>query len=158
MPPPLLVDIKQVDLSEVVLNQEQIYAHLPHRYEFKLLDCVCHLDRAARRMIAYRDVRTDDWWVRGHVPGRPLLPGVLMLEMAAQVAALLARLQGGHEGFIGFGGVDNCKFRDIIVPPGRLYLVVVGTDIRPRRIKCDAQGIMNGKLIFEASITGITMR
>jgi len=157
MPPPLLIDLTQVDLTAVCLDRNAIYEHLPHRHEFSLLDGVCHLDVPGRSVVAFRNVTTSDWWVRAHIPGRPLLPGVLMLEMAAQVAALLARLSGKYPSFTGFGGVDQCKFRESVVPPTRLYLLVVGTELRPRRFRCDSQGVANGRLIFEAEITGVVM-
>lgn len=158
MPPSLLVDLDRIDLSVVRLTQAEIYEHLPQRREFMLLDRVCHLDVEARVIVAYCDVKLEDWWVRGHIPGRPLLPGVLMLEMAGQASALLAKLLGDHDAFVGFGGVDRCKFRDTIVPPARVYVISVAMGLRHRRIICDSQGVSGGKLIFEAQITGVTMR
>ena len=157
MPPPLLIDLRQVDLDRVCLTKDDIYERLPQRFEFRVLDGVCMLDVEGRRIVAYADIRSEDWWVRGHVPNRPLLPGVLMLEMAAQASAVLARLHG-NDTFVGFGGVDNCKFRDTVVPPARLYILGVGVDYRPRRIVSDTQGVMDGKLVFEARITGLTIR
>ena len=157
MPPPLLVDLQQLDLDRVCLTKDEIYQRLPHRFEFRLLDGVCMVDLEGQRIVAYADIRVEDWWVRGHVPHRPLLPGVLMLEMAAHASAVLAKLQG-NDTFIGFGGVDNCKFRETVVPPARLYIIGVGVDYRPRRIVSDTQGVMDGKLVFEARITGLTIR
>ena len=158
MPPPLLMDLTKVDLDKVCLNQKQIYEHLPHRHEFMLLGGVCHVDIKAHQIIAFRDIKPDDWWFRGHVPGRPLLPGVLMLEMAAQTSALLTKLAGGFDAFIAFGGVDDCKFREAVKAPSRLYLLCVGEDIRPRRIVSETQGVVDHQLIFEARITGLAMR
>lgn len=158
MPPPLLIDLRKVDLDRVRLTQEQIYEQLPHRFEFMLLGGVCHLDVEGGHLVAYRDITLDDWWFRGHVPGRPLLPGVLMLEMAAQASAVLARLSGGQDDFIAFGGVDRCKFRDSVVPPARLHILTVGLERRPRRIVSDIQGVVDGAVIFEARITGMRMR
>lgn len=158
MPPPFLIDLAAVDLSEVCLRREQIYEHLPHRHEFMLLDGVCHLDLKRHMVVAYRDIRDDDWWFRGHLPGRPLLPGVLMLEMAAHVCALAAKLTGAYEGFVGFGGVDRCKFRGPVTPPARLYLLSVAREFRARRIVSEAQGVAGGILVFEAQITGMTLR
>jgi 3-hydroxyacyl-[acyl-carrier-protein] dehydratase len=157
MPPPLLIDLRQVDLDRVCLTKDDIYERLPQRFEFRVLDGVCMLDVEGQRIVAYADIRSEDWWVRGHVPNRPLLPGVLMLEMAAQASAVLARLHG-NDTFVGFGGVDNCKFRETVVPPARLYILGVGVDYRPRRIVSDTQGVMDGKLVFEARITGLTIR
>ena len=158
MPPPLLVDLDGLDLSNVRLTKKQIYENLPHRYEFMLLDGVLHLDADAKLIVAFRDIREDDWWFRGHVPGRPLLPGVLMLEMAAQVSAVMARRVGGVKEFIAFGGIDDCKFREVVTAPSRLYLLCVGKEYRARRVVSATQGVANGKLIFEATITGMPLR
>jgi len=158
MPPPLLIDLGKIDLRRVCLTQEQIYEYLPHRFEFMLLDGVCHIAVEAGRIVAFRDINPDDWWFRGHVPGRPLLPGVLMLEMAAQTSAVLAKIKGGHDDFIAFGGVARCKFRDTVVAPARLHILCVGTEQRSRRIISDTQGVVDGRLIFEAQITGLRMR
>lgn len=158
MPPPFLIDLGQVDLNRVIMTREQLYEHLPHRHEFMLLDGVCHLDEGARCIVAYADIQPDDWWVRGHVPGRPLLPGVLMLEMAAQASAVASRVFTSQQQFIGFGGVEGCKFREPVVPPARLYLLCVAADLRPRRIVSRTQGVVDGRLIFEAQVTGLTLR
>jgi len=158
MPPPLLIDVESIDLTNVVLTKQQIYEeYLPHRHEFMLLDGVCYLDKELNRLAAYRDVEKDAWWFRGHVPGRPLLPGVLMLEMAAHASALLAKLCRSYPGFIGFGGIDHCKFRETVSPPARLYFLVVGKEMRSRRIVSETQGVTDGKLVFEARVTGLTM-
>ena len=157
MPPPLLIDVATADLSQIVLGKKEIYEQLPQRFEFELLDGVCHVDRAARKMIAFADIRPDAWWVRGHVPTRPLLPGVLMLEMAAQASAVLAKQLEPDDSFIGFGGVEECKFRQSVSPPARLYLLCEGTDFRARRIVSQTQGVVEGQLAFEARITGLRM-
>lgn len=157
MPPPLLIDLDAVDLSAVVITKSHIYELLPHRYEFQVLDGVCMYDLSGQRIVTFVDITPHDWWVKAHVEGRPLLPGVLMLEMAAQSAAVLAKLAGNTE-FLGFGGVEQCKFRDTVVPPARLYLLCVGVDYRSRRIISNVQGVRDGRLVFEAQITGLTIR
>jgi len=156
MPPPLLIDLEQIDLDRVCLTKDEVYQRLPHRFEFRVLDGVCMVDAQGRRIVAYADIRPDDWWVRGHVPSRPLLPGVLMLEMAAQACAVLAKTLGS-DAFIGFGGVENCKFRETVAPPARLYILGVGVEHRARRIISDTQGVVNRKLIFEARVTGLPL-
>lgn len=158
MPPPLLFDLDDVDLGHVELTRGQIYDLLPHRREFMLLGGVCLLDRANRRLVAFADVNSGDWWVPGHIPERTLLPGALMLEMAGQASAIAARRLADLEGFMGFGGVDDCKFRETVVPPARLYLLCQGDEYRPRRIVSRTQGVLNGRLVFEAKITGVPIR
>jgi len=157
MPPPLLIDLAEIDLNQIVLTRSQIYDILPQKFEFSLLGGVVHLDPERRTIVAYADIGESDWWVRGHVPGRTLLPGVLMLEMAAHCCAILAK-QIGHDGFIGFGGVDNCKFRETVTPPSRLYLLSAEGEYKSRRIVSNTQGVCNGRLVFEAQITGLTLR
>jgi 3-hydroxyacyl-[acyl-carrier-protein] dehydratase len=157
MPPPLLIDLDTVDVDRVLLTREEIYERLPHRFEFMLLDGICMLDQAAKRLVAYADLRTDDWWVRGHVPGRPLLPGVLMLEMAGQASAVAAALLTACEGFIGFGGVNDCKFREAVVPPARMHIICMAQDTRPRRVVSLTQGVIGGRVIFEAKIIGLAL-
>lgn len=158
MPPPLLFDLDLVERDRLSLTREQIYEILPHRYEFMVLSGVTMVDRQARHLLAYADLRADDWWVRGHIPERTLLPGALMLEMAGQASAVAAELFGVCDGFLGFGGVDRCKFREPVVPPARLYILVSGVDYRPRRIVSETQGVREGRLVFEARVTGVPVR
>lgn len=158
MPPPLLIDLDRVDLQQVVHTRAELYDRiLPHRHEFQVLDGVVHLDRERRELVAFAEIKPDAWWVKGHVPGRPLLPGVLMLEMAAQACAVGTKLLTDLPDFIAFGGVDQCKFRDSVVPPARLYLLCRAEEIRPRRQLSRAQGVVNGRMVFEATITGLTL-
>ena len=149
------IDLSTLDLNRLILTQEQIYQHLPHRYEFMQLNGLVHQDIENRLFVALREVRTDEFWVKGHIPGRPLMPGVLMIETAAQLAALATIMITHDERFLGFGGVDAVKFRGTVVPPGRMYILMKLIEMRPRRVIGDAQGILDGKLVFEARITGM---
>ena len=158
MPPPMLIDLQEVDLGHTLLDRDAIYAHLPQRFEFEVLDGVCMVDRERHYLVAFADVKPDDWWVRGHLPNRPLLPGVLMLEMAGQVAALGAKLTADIDAFVAFGGVEDCRFRETVVPPTRLYLLCVGTEYRSRRVSSRTQGVIDGRIVFEAKMIGVTMR
>ncbi len=158
MPPRLLIDLEKVNANNVLHAREDIYGKLlPHGFEFQLLDGVSHVDRERKEIVAFADLRTDAWWVRGHVPGRPLLPGVLMLEMAAQACAVGTKLLTECSEFIAFGGVDQCKFRSTVIPPARLYLLCRAVDVRARRSLSTAQGVVDGRLVFEATITGMTL-
>ncbi len=157
MPPPLLYDLDRVDLSRVVYDRKFIYDRLPQAYEFSQLDGLCHVDEEAKIGIAFRDVRADEWWCRGHIPGNPIFPGVLQLESAAQLAAFFSRAMRGEKGFVAFGGVENCKFREAVIPPARIYYICKLVKDQPRRVICDTQGVVNGTLVFEATICGLAM-
>lgn len=158
MPPLTLVDPAHFPLDRVEMTAEQIYERLPHRYEFQLLHGIHRVDVDGQWILAWHDARPEDWWCRGHLPGRPLLPGVLMLEMAAQASALLWKTAMKTDAFMGFGGVTDCKFREAVVPPARLLILSKAIDLRSRRVSAATQGLIDGRIAFEASVTGLTMR
>jgi len=151
----LFIDLSTVDLNRVIATREQIYARLPHRYEFMQLDAIVYLDKQQALAIARRDVRADEFWVRGHIPGRPLLPGVLMIESAAQMASYLVCEFHSYDKFLGFAAVDNVKFRAAVSPPATMYILMKLVEARVRRTVADAQGVIDGKLVFEGRITGM---
>ena len=155
MPPQFLFDISGIDLSRVLFDQEQIRQANPQRGDMEMLNGVVYAAPDAGRIIGYKDVREDEFWVAGHIPGRPLLPGVLMIEAAAQLASFYTRLYDGWKGFIGFGGVDDCKFRQQVTPGCRMFLIGQKQWERHRRIHCRIQGVVNGQLAFETGITGV---
>ena len=88
MPPELHFDLAQIDFTRVVGDAEAIRKVNPQRFEMEQLDGVVHLDIVNKIVIGYKDVRYDEFWVRGHMPGYPLLPGVLMCEASAQLCSL----------------------------------------------------------------------
>ena len=106
--------------------------------------------------VGFKDLAEDEFWVRGHIPGRPLMPGVLMLEAAAQLSSFcIAKMNPDKNRFIGFGGIEDVKFRTQVEPGSRLYLLAKFLEIRPRRVKMATQGIVNGQLAFQATIIGM---
>jgi 3-hydroxyacyl-[acyl-carrier-protein] dehydratase len=157
MPPQLLFDISGIDLNTVIYDQQSIRAANPQRGDMEHLNAIVYAAPELGRIIGYKDVRPDEFWVAGHIPGRPLLPGVLMIEAAAQMASFYTRQFEKWQGFIGFGGLEECKFR-MQVPPGkRLYLIGQKVWERHRRICCRIQGVVDGSLAVEMSIIGVEM-
>ena len=154
MPPQLLYDISAIDLNSVIYDKATIEQVNPQRGDMQHLDAIVHVAAERGEIIGYKDVRDDEFWVAGHIPGRPLLPGVIMIEAAAQVAAFYTSKVVGWTGFIGFGGANDIRFRQPVTPGSRLYLIVQKTSQRHRRIECKVQGLVNGALVFEATIIG----
>lgn len=154
MPPQLLYDISGIDLNKVIYDQEAIRAVNPQRGDMEHLNGIVHVAGDRGEIIGFKDVRADEFWVAGHIPGRPLLPGVLMIEAAAQVAGFFTATVVGWTGFIGFGGAEGIRFRQPVVPPCRLHILVQKMSQRHRRIECKAQGLVNGSQVFEATIIG----
>ena len=155
MPADPLFDMSKFDVNILIADREAIDAVNPQRFEFKQLDGICYLDHEAGQMAAIRDVKADEFWVRGHIPGRPLFPGVLMIETAAQMVSYYAMTARPGRGFVGFGGVDDVKFRGEIKIGDRIVLIGTMVEMRRRRCKGDVQGYIDGKLVFEGTITGL---
>jgi 3-hydroxyacyl-[acyl-carrier-protein] dehydratase len=149
------VDLTKIDLDHVHADRDAIYDRLPHRFEFTQLDALVHFDRDKQVAVARRIVREDEFWVRGHIPGRPIMPGVLMIESAAHAASYLALEVGDYAGFLGFAGVDQVKFRGAVMPPATMHILLKLVEARSRRFIADAQGIVEGKLVFEGRIAGM---
>ena len=85
MPREPLVDLTQINLEALAFDKEAIRAEILQRFEMEQLDGVIHLDVEAIVCVGYKDVRDDEFWTRGHIPGRPLYPGVMIIEAAAQL-------------------------------------------------------------------------
>ena len=155
MPPQFLFDISGIDLDRVLFDSERICLRNPHRGPMRQLDAIVHIDPEYGEVAGYKDVTEDEFWVSGHIPGRPLMPGVLMIEAAAQLCGFYYAEIEKWEGFIGFSGVDDVRFR-IPVPPGtRLYLLGKKAWVRHGRFCSNVQGIVDGALVFEATILGM---
>jgi 3-hydroxyacyl-[acyl-carrier-protein] dehydratase len=157
MPPALLFDISGIDLDKVLYDQEVIRQCNPQRGDMEHLNGIVYTDAPSGRIIGYKDVRDNEFWVPGHIPGRPLLPGVIMIEAAAQLASFYTKKVLEWQGFIGFGSVDECKFRMQVCPGCRLYLVGEKIWERHRRLCCRVQGLVKGQLAFDCSIVGTQM-
>ncbi len=157
MPPPLILDPRTLDFGNIVADHDAIARANPQRHEFDLLDAVILADTQRGIYAGYHDIRADDWWVRAHIPGRPLLPGVLMIEIAAQLSSFLTHQVIPEDKFVGVAGVDGVKFRGAIVPPCRFLVIGRMIEVRPRRIRSAAQGFVDGTMVFEAEITGMVM-
>lgn len=159
MPPLTIMDPAALDCDNVLYDRNQIYELLPQRYEFSQLDAVILIDREEGLFAAYRDVRDDEWWCRGHMPQQAIFPGVLMLEAAAQVCAFSQKmLYPEMAGVMGFGGVTDAKFRESIYPPARIIFIGRVLDSRARRYTCAVQSFVEGRMAFEGVIRGIGLK
>ena len=156
MPPPTLFSLEGIDINVVTIPIDGVRKANPQRYEMEQLTGVIYADAAGRRLVAERQLGADEWWVRGHIPGRPLMPGVLMIEAAAQASAFLYKVIDPAEArFIGFSGVDDVKFRGQVLPGERMIILVQVLEMRPRRAVFATQGFVGDRLVFQANIVGM---
>lgn len=155
MPPSLLFDLSQIDLTQVAFDKNDIAEVNPQSYEMSQLDVVIWADREKLLILGYKDITENEFWIRGHVPGRPIMPGVLMVEAAAQVSSFFMKRIYGLKGFIGFSGIDKTKFRETVVPGDRLYLLGHICRVRSRQFSSNVQGVVNGKIAFDTIVSGM---
>jgi 3-hydroxyacyl-[acyl-carrier-protein] dehydratase len=152
-----IIDVSTVDLDNVVADIEQIRAVNPQRHEMEQLTAIVYCDLENYICVGYKDVTENDFWVRGHMPSMPLMPGVVMLEAAAQLCSYFTQkfdLLGA--GMLGFGGLENVRFRDPVVPGDRLVLACRLTRVRRHRmIVSRFQGYVRNSLVVEGEIKGI---
>lgn len=133
-------------------DSARILATLPHRYPFLLVDRVLELE-AGRRAVGVKNVTINEWFFQGHFPGLPVMPGVLIVEALAQVAAVAVLSQPGNEGQIPyFAGIDNCRFRRPVVPGDVLLLEAELTRARARVGKGRGRATVEGQLVAEAEM------
>jgi len=159
MPPPLLFDLSKIDLSaNPIFDKQAISKVNPQQFEMQQLDGVLWYDKDAFLILGYKDVTDKEFWVRGHIPGRPLMPGVIMIESAAQLLSFFVKQVYGEEAFIGFTSIESAKFRATVQPGQRLYLLGKITKFKKAR-KYDAyiQGIVDAKIAFETEVSGMAV-
>ena len=158
MPPVALVDPATIDTSRVLDDSEAIRQGNPQRFEMQQLDAIVFLDQADHLIIGYKDVRDDEFWIRGHMPGYPLMPGVLICEAAAQLSSYYCHLIDLAEGhFIGFGGMEDVRFRGVVRPGDRLVLVSKATRVNRRQTIFETQGFVGTNMVFHGRIIGVPL-
>lgn len=156
MPPEQILDPTQVDTSRVLVDREALRKVNPQRFEMEMVDAVVHIDPERHIIVGYKDVRPDEFWVRGHMPGFPLMPGVLMCEAAAQmVSYYIAHINFKVGDFIAFGGMENVRFRGTVRPGDRLILIGKGVRVHRRQTIFNVQGFVGDSLVFHGDIIGV---
>jgi 3-hydroxyacyl-[acyl-carrier-protein] dehydratase len=155
-----IVDPATLDPLQVIANIDEIRQCNPQRFEMEMLTAVVYLDPVNVVALGYRDVTHHEFWVRGHMPGRPLMPGVIMCETAAQLCGFMAKRFGLlGEGIIAFGGLEGVRFRGPVVPGDRLFMACRKQKLRPdRMIQCDFQGIVGSEIVCEGQLIGVVLR
>ena len=152
----LLFDLGPIDLTQMALPSSEVDRHLPQTGPMRMLDRVVWLDLPRMEGVGLKRVRHDEFWVPHHIPGRPLLPGVLMIEAAAQLCSLVQTIGANVQGFLGFTRCDETVFRGQVVPGDDLFILARQVERNRRRFVSRAQGVVHGKLVFETLITGMT--
>jgi 3-hydroxyacyl-[acyl-carrier-protein] dehydratase len=158
MPPEAVFDVTKLDFGRLVADREGIRRVNPQRFEMEQLSGIVHFDREQNLVVGYKDVTDDEFWVRGHMPGYPLLPGILMCEAGAQLCSYFAVAHGLlQDSFMGFGGMENVRFRGVVRPGDRLILVAKAQKLHRRQTVFNVQGFVGTVMVFHADVIGVPM-
>ena len=152
-----LIDLKQIDFNRIVADIHEIRRYNPQRHEMEQLTAIVHEDWDRKLCVGYKDVTRDEFWVRGHMPGMPLMPGVVMLECVAQLCSYYTQRYDllGCE-MVGFGALNDVRFRDPVIPGDRLVLICQMNKVRRNRIIGSLfQGWVGDAMVLEGELRGI---
>ena len=157
MPPQALYNFADLDFDNPLYDIEAIREINPQRHEMEHLTAIVHICEESQGIVGFKDVTDDEFWVRGHMPGYPLMPGVIQCEAAAQLAGFFARKTDLLPGdYLGFGGIDDVRFRAPVLPGSRLILAAQVTRVRAgRRVNFDIQGFVEDTMVFSGAMIGV---
>lgn len=153
----ILFDLASIDLDAVAVSPDEVGRLNPQAGDMRQLDYVIWMARDYSKSLGVKLVRRDEFWVPGHIPGRPLLPGVIMIEAGAQLASVAYRHRTRNSQFMAFTHIDNAAFRCQVTPGDTLYLLARERKFQARRFICDIQGVVRDTLAFEATISGMIL-
>lgn len=139
-----------------VMEQAEIQGLLPHRYPFLLVDRVLEW-QPDRRIVGIKNVTVNEPFFQGHFPGRPVMPGVLILEAMAQVGGLLSfkSLGEAKKPVVYLTGIDGAKFRKPVVPGDRIRFEIDVVKKRPPFWKMQGKAFVEEELVCEAEVTAM---
>lgn len=135
------------------LNSVEIQNLIPHRYPFLLVDKIIEME-PGKSAVGIKNVTINEPFFQGHFPGQPIMPGVLIVEAMAQVAAVTCMGLEENKGKLGvFTGIDNCKFKRQVVPGDTIRMEIEMTAFRRGIGKAEAKAYVEGQLACSASLT-----
>lgn len=153
-----ILDPSEYDLNRVIAGVEEIRRYNRQRFEMEQLSAIVFEDRQRAICVGYKDLRPDEFWVRGHMPGTPIMPGVIMCEAAAQLASYFAQKHRLLDAtVVGFGGLKDVRFRGVVQPGERFVVVARLLKTRSTMMTCEFQCLVRQNLVCEGVLMGIPL-
>jgi len=141
-------------MTETIHSTREIEALIPHRWPILMVDRIIAYDAEAKRIVGIKGVTATEWWAQGHFPGLPVMPGVLQVEALAQTMAVYVAKQPGFGERIGlFAGIDDCRFKRVVVPGDTLRLEITMEKIGSRFGRGKGVASVDGQTCCEATLS-----
>lgn len=156
-PSAALFDVRGIDIGARVCGKEGIHEWIPHRGDMSLLDAVVYVGEGHKEVIGLKQVREGEVWIPGHFPDLPLLPGVFMVEAAAQLMCWMFNVRRGEASPAAFLRISECSFRNSVTVGDDLYILAKEVKFGGRGYVAAVQGIIEGKIAFSAELSGMVL-
>ena len=154
----LLVSPDLYDLEKPIAGIEEIEKYNPQRFEMEQLTAIVYENKDDVACVGYKDLTDGEFWVRGHIPGNPILPGVIICEAAAQLASYCSGRFAISEGvMMGFAGLDEVKFRGLIRPGDRLVIQAKMLKMRKFLITAQFMALVGDDIVAEGIVKGFPL-
>ncbi|MBQ3388798.1 MAG: beta-hydroxyacyl-ACP dehydratase [Thermoguttaceae bacterium] len=153
-----LVSPELYNINEPIAGLGEIEKYNPQRFEMQQLTAIVYDNAEDFTCVGYKDMTDSEFWVRGHMPGKPILPGVIICEAAAQLASYYCGKHAMAEGaMMGFAGLEDVKFRGLVRPGDRL--VIQAKMLRMRKFLVTAQfmALVGENIVAEGVVKGFPL-
>lgn len=141
---------------ETIHSTSEIEQLIPHRWPILLVDRIVEYDEDAKRIVGIKGVAATEWFFQGHFPGLPVMPGVIQVEALAQTMAVYVAKQPGFGDRIGlFAGIDECRFKRVVVPGDVLRLEITMEKLGGRFGRARGVASVDGEVSCEATLSFI---
>jgi 3-hydroxyacyl-[acyl-carrier-protein] dehydratase len=155
----LILDFSEFSLENVIADAEEIRRYNQQRFEMEQLTAVCYEDPVRGLCVGYKEITPDEFWCRGHMPGLPLMPGVIMCEAAAQLSSyFIHRYSLMKADVVGFGGLEDVRFRGVVRPGDRFVIVSHLLKVRRMIMTCEFQCFVRQNLVCEGILKGVALQ
>ena len=155
---PFIVDSSLYDENKPIADIEEIRKYNSQRFEMEQLTAVLYDDLETQKCVGYKDMTPNEFWVRGHMPNFPLTPGVVLCEVAAQLASYYTTKHRMFENAVmGFAGLEEVKFRGMVRPGDRVIVQCEALKVRKILFTARFMCIVNDDVVCQGILKGVPL-